>query len=346
MTNEEFSNEFDLLYNNIMSNQAPGLDEYEKSVVLTKAQYEVIKSYLNPKGNKVQEGYDDSQKRQVDFSTLTVSKTLDAISEDFKVIDRDESGCYLFPKDAMFVLNEIFKVSNDADKQITLQVISISFEQLQKKMESPFGFPIKRNAWRIITNQSAYKGTVSQLFWHINETPLKYTIRYVKKPHPIILQDLGDLSIEGYSYRSGSIHIKSLYEGYTGTTQEKYTMTKLNALRREGYTFDQVYDKIEGIIRGVEVADKKFWLIGDTTFPSSTDITALYNFKGMFDYKGDFNTSTGLLETQDCELPEELHQEVLQRAVELAKAAYSGNLNEVTSIGNASSTQIGIIPSK
>jgi hypothetical protein len=37
MTTSEFSNQFDVLYNNITSNQAPGLDEYEKSVFLTKA---------------------------------------------------------------------------------------------------------------------------------------------------------------------------------------------------------------------------------------------------------------------------------------------------------------------
>ena len=37
MTLEEFSNEFDILYNNSMSNAAPGVDEYEKSVFLTKA---------------------------------------------------------------------------------------------------------------------------------------------------------------------------------------------------------------------------------------------------------------------------------------------------------------------
>ena len=55
MTTQEFSNEFDVLYNNIMSNQAPGLDEYEKSVFLTKAQSEVLKNYFNPKGNKYQE---------------------------------------------------------------------------------------------------------------------------------------------------------------------------------------------------------------------------------------------------------------------------------------------------
>ena len=38
MTLAEFSDQFDVLYNNITSNQAPGLNEYEKSVVLTKAE--------------------------------------------------------------------------------------------------------------------------------------------------------------------------------------------------------------------------------------------------------------------------------------------------------------------
>ena len=37
MTTQEFSNEMDIQYNNVMSNAAPGLDEYEKSVFLTKA---------------------------------------------------------------------------------------------------------------------------------------------------------------------------------------------------------------------------------------------------------------------------------------------------------------------
>ena len=46
MTAEEFSQEFDILYNNIASNQAPGLTEYEKSVFLTKAQDEIIKNYF------------------------------------------------------------------------------------------------------------------------------------------------------------------------------------------------------------------------------------------------------------------------------------------------------------
>ena len=34
MTIQEFSTEFDVLYNNVTSNQAPGLNEYEKSLFL------------------------------------------------------------------------------------------------------------------------------------------------------------------------------------------------------------------------------------------------------------------------------------------------------------------------
>jgi predicted metal-dependent hydrolase len=43
MTNPELSNEFDVLYNNITSNQAPGLSELEKSVFLTQAQEVLVK---------------------------------------------------------------------------------------------------------------------------------------------------------------------------------------------------------------------------------------------------------------------------------------------------------------
>jgi len=75
ITNQEILNRFDVLYNNIMSNQAPGLDGYEKSVFWNKATLEVLKNHLNPKGNKYGEGFDGSSKRQIDFSNLTVENT-------------------------------------------------------------------------------------------------------------------------------------------------------------------------------------------------------------------------------------------------------------------------------
>ena len=51
MTNPEFSIEFDILYNNISSNKAPGLNEYEKSVFLTKAQEQIVTELYSGRNN-------------------------------------------------------------------------------------------------------------------------------------------------------------------------------------------------------------------------------------------------------------------------------------------------------
>ena len=71
MSSEEFLDRFDVLFNNVASNQAPGLNVYEVCVFLTKAQDEKLKNYFNPKGNKYGEGFDGNQKRQIDFSMIT-----------------------------------------------------------------------------------------------------------------------------------------------------------------------------------------------------------------------------------------------------------------------------------
>ena len=43
----------------------------------------------------------------------------------------------------------------------------------------------------------------------------------------------------------------------------------------------------------------------------------------------------------ECELPEMMHREILQRAVELAKASYEGKLADIVSMGQYSATDIG-----
>lgn len=76
----EFDNQFDVLYNNITSNQAPGLNTYEKSLFLTKAQDEIVKNHFLPQSNPKQAGFDDNQKRQADFSCLMKVADLDPVS--------------------------------------------------------------------------------------------------------------------------------------------------------------------------------------------------------------------------------------------------------------------------
>ena len=183
----EMSNEFDILYNNIMSNMAPGLNEYEKSVFLTKAQDEIVKNYFNPKGNKYQEGFDDNQKRQVDFSmlittiktaTLETAGTFDTRS---KVVD--------FPTDALFVINEMVMASNDAKSYVALTVSPLSFGEYMRLMAKPYKYPPKSICWRLLNvNDSTRKAELITSYKNLKD----YVVRYVKQPSPIVLVDLDD----------------------------------------------------------------------------------------------------------------------------------------------------------
>lgn len=195
----ELSNEFDILYNNIMSNQAPGLDEYEKSVFLTKAQNEIVKNYFNPKGNKYQEGFDGSQKRQIDFSELmaTASLTGDVVPENSFL--NGINGAYTiknFPKDIFVVINEAVDVipNSDLAGNKRLQVIPIRYDEYTRVSSKPYKQPLKNQAWRIIMGSKEVDLIIGN-----NNILVKYCVRYIKKPDPIILEPLVNLTIEGKS---------------------------------------------------------------------------------------------------------------------------------------------------
>ena len=196
MNVNEFSNEFDVLYNNIMSNAAPGLNEYEKSVFLTKAQEEIVKNYFNPKGNKYQEGFDGSAKRQIDFSGLisVADATTTTLSPTFDV----RAKVYKLPEDLFLIINE----SLTTDTGIK-QVIAIRYDEYTRIMSKPYKEPLKFQAWRLVTKGEGSSIVQSEVISHSGETITKYTIRYVRRPKPIILcglnSDYGDVSINGMS---------------------------------------------------------------------------------------------------------------------------------------------------
>ena len=74
--NQEFNNEFDILYNNIASNQAPGLDIYEKSVFLTNAQEEVVLSiYSNTEASNL-ETYERTEEMRRYLDSLIETKEI------------------------------------------------------------------------------------------------------------------------------------------------------------------------------------------------------------------------------------------------------------------------------
>ena len=151
MTLEEFSTEFDVLYNSITSNAAPGFNDYEKSVLLTLAQEELIKSYFVANNNTTGVGLDGSQKRHYDFSTLIKVKTLNNIINsilttrvDVPVFNKDANNIFLVPNDVFLVLNEYLTVKNNS-----YIVFPISYDSYNLLMSKPFPYPNKRQAWRL-----------------------------------------------------------------------------------------------------------------------------------------------------------------------------------------------------
>lgn len=197
MSVEEMDNMFDVLYNNITSNQAPGLNAYEKSVFLTKGQDEILKNYFNPKskGNTIQDGFDGNAKRQVDFSMLT---SVDTKSSDFEnpLFDtRENTKSVGLPSKLMFAINEVVEVTRN-DKSVILQVIPIKFDEYSRLMCKPYKRPLKYQAWRLTNNNTSNK---ADIVIGPSDTLTKYTIRYVRRPNPIIVSDLDGLSIEGKS---------------------------------------------------------------------------------------------------------------------------------------------------
>lgn len=274
MTVQEFADQFDVLYNSITSNQAPGLDAYEKSVFLTKAQDEIVKAYFSPKLNKSQEGFDDSEKRQIDFSTLisVITYTPKASIEEQSIegtedsedssdnknsnkVSTDLSSKGLFDTrggtanlmlqtDILMIINETVNVTRN-NREIPLVVIPLKYEDYARLMSKPYKRPLQYQAWRLIN-----KDKTADLIVGSNDNIESYVIRYIRKPKPIVLENLSELSVNGESNIS------------------------------------------------------------------------------------------------ECELDENLHQEILQRAVELASAVYKGDLTTQLALGQTSQTNLGIVTSK
>lgn len=194
MTPEEFDNMFDVLYNNITSNQAPGLNAYEKSVFLTKAQDEIWKNYFNPKskGNTLQEGFDGNPKRQVDFSMLTTVKKIYYFNDPL-FDSRPNTQSVTLPSQMAMSINEEVEVIR-GNNNVLLQVIPIKFDEYSRLMSKPYKRPLKYQAWRLTNSDAANK---ADLIIGPSDTLDSYTIRYIRRPNPIIVSDLDGLTIEG-----------------------------------------------------------------------------------------------------------------------------------------------------
>lgn len=195
MTVQEFSHEFDVLYNNITNGVAPGVNEYEKSVFLTKSQYQFVQDILI--GNTTTgDGVDNSTKTRLELRPLYVHR------ED---ITFGQDGPIDYPTDILHVLNMSLYVGSAFDSTYDMSevpVIPISYDDKYKVLNNPF-YKTKHRAYILQTNNNKqniyYKGNLCQ--WG----SYSLTLDYIRYPKPIILENLEEgFTIDGKSEKQTS----------------------------------------------------------------------------------------------------------------------------------------------
>ena len=182
MTLEELSIQFDILFNNISSNQAPGLTEYEKSVFLTQAQEAIIlELYKGVAGDS----FETTEEVTRYLSSLVTTYKASSITSTDTILNKKETKIEL-PTDIMFLTYQSASI-NGRD----VIVVPVTQDKLFNTLKNPFTGP---NNNRVLSISEDDK-----IVLYSNNTLSTYYIKYLKYPYPILLIDEEGLTINGQS---------------------------------------------------------------------------------------------------------------------------------------------------
>ena len=207
MTTEEFHNEFNVLYNYVMSNQGFPFDEYEISVLLTMAQNELVMSLY--KGSPITgvafEGTEESRR----YIANLIKNYIPEEDDSYENLLTSYSKAYDLSKDTLMITNEYAIISKEGDECLNgkrIKVIPVTQDEVNTLLDNPFRQPNKYRAFRL--DLSTTKVEI------ISPLDLEYRVRYLKKPEPIILKDLSseEVSIDGKTKKATSQLDSSLHE--------------------------------------------------------------------------------------------------------------------------------------
>lgn len=186
MNTQEFSSEFDILYNNIMSNAAPGLSEYEKSVLLTQSQEALVLDIYNGKFND--DSFESTEEVTSYLGDLVKQVIIKKQSEGPHIVD--ESVLYTLPEDIWFITYESVKLEDPklgCLNGIDAIVKPITQDDYYRTFKNPFRGPSDSRVLRLSIEDK------SELISKFNIS--QYLVRYMAKPDPIILEDLTNYGV-------------------------------------------------------------------------------------------------------------------------------------------------------
>lgn len=233
MTREDFSNSFDTQLNSYAHTASFGddtfkgdirLDEYEKSLFLTKAQEELVLSLYNGRNSSLQ-GFEETEELRRYLSNLIEEKEINPIeTSDEKPLGMESSSKFFtLPEDLWFITYESVIISDGKCENTTsMEVVPVRQDEYHRLKKNPFRGANDRRSLRLdlgddnVEIVSKYKVT-------------KYYIRYLRKVKPIILVNLSDgLEIQGESTATDCELHESLHERIL-------EMAVMMALQSKGY---------------------------------------------------------------------------------------------------------------
>lgn len=245
-TVQEWSLKFDQYYNNITSNQAPGLEEYEKSVFLTDAQKAVVLALYNGTLGKPFESTEDvanylaplvKQAFWEENPDNGVTNTITKVDNpSYQIVTG--SSVFKLPSDLMFRTYESCNLNVNVNcNSVAAVVVPVTQDEYWRTSRNPFKGPNDVRVLRLIYSDSTYAVPASQSSssgqagsqvveqdkkWtntKYSEIVSKYDIvyylvRYISNPHPIILTSLNNsgLDIDGETDECPCLLDEALHE--------------------------------------------------------------------------------------------------------------------------------------
>lgn len=182
MTLNDFKLEFFILYDKVANFAAPGYLDDEVSIFLTKAQERIILSLYSEDGNKYKEGFEETEKRRKQLQQLVIPNVTLSLSANQTGA---EGFAYDLPSDCLLIIKEKAKISGCACCNNEYKRIKpITHDEIESNRDNPFKKPSEKLLWRLDIGSSRHDIIPKE-----GTTVTEYTISYIKKPRPIILDN-------------------------------------------------------------------------------------------------------------------------------------------------------------
>ena len=193
MSTEEFSNGFDILvdsyrrfkdFDDRMLLDTIEYSEYEKSVYLTKAQEALVQEVYS--GKYTADSFERTEEVRRQLDALVQQVSFRENTESNHLSDKFKHNTYNLPNDCWYIVYEQAKFGSDAGECIAnsvADVVPVTHDEYQRTINNPFRGPNKRRVLRLDIGKLEVELVSS---YNIDT----YTIRYIKRPEPIVLCDL------------------------------------------------------------------------------------------------------------------------------------------------------------